>query len=222
MRRGGPRIPHPPCPPPAPRRLGQNRRRSFSHPSGHRDENRSTDLAGYDAPRRHLRRARSLSPRGPAHGTADGRNAGSVWRAGMVDRATNTAGIALGGATPKRSIEGLICLPKPALLERGNPRHRSRNGWTNSRPCGSLSTPSHYAAGGGCRGVLGVCGSIQAQLGAESVHIVNDGCACSGSSSVPARRINRCGRASDALVTGVPQFSQNRRCILLPLSARLE
>jgi len=51
--------------------------------------------------------------------------------------------------------------------------------------------------------------------------MVNDGFAFSGSSSVPALRINRCGRASDMLVTGVPHCSQNRRCILLPLSATL-
>jgi hypothetical protein len=76
--------------------------------------------------------------------------------------------------------------------------------------------------GGGCRGVVGMRWSIHAQLGAESVHIVSDGRATSGSSSVPARRINKCGRASEALVTGVPQRSQNWRCILLPLSAKLE
>jgi hypothetical protein len=63
---------------------------------------------------------------------------------------------------------------------------------------------------------------MHAQEGAESVQIVSDGFAISGSSSVPALRIVRCGRASDALVTGVPQRSQNCRCMRLPLSAMLE
>jgi len=40
---------------------------------------------------------------------------------------------------------------------------------------------------------------MHAQDGAESVQIVSDGVASSGSSNVPARRIVRCGRASEVL-----------------------
>jgi hypothetical protein len=62
---------------------------------------------------------------------------------------------------------------------------------------------------------------MQAQPGADSVHIVISGRATPGSSKVPARRISRFGRASVALLTGVPQAGQNRRRIVLPLSAVL-
>ena len=62
---------------------------------------------------------------------------------------------------------------------------------------------------------------MHAHEGAESVQIVSDGRANSGSSSVPARKMVRRGRASEELVTGVPQRSQNCRCIRLPLSAML-
>ena len=62
---------------------------------------------------------------------------------------------------------------------------------------------------------------MHAHAGAESVQIVVAGCTELGSSSVPARRINKWGRDSAALVTGVPQRSQNWRCIRLPLSAKL-
>jgi hypothetical protein len=76
-------------------------------------------------------------------------------------------------------------------------------------------------AGGGCRGVLGSVSLMHAHDGAESVQIVSEGRANSGSSRVPARRIIKCGRASDELVTGVPQRSQNCRRMRLPLSAIL-
>lgn len=52
--------------------------------------------------------------------------------------------------------------------------------------------------------------------------MVSSGRASSGLSNVPARKITKCGRASDELVTGVPQLSQNFLCIRLPLSAMLE
>jgi len=48
------------------------------------------------------------------------------------------------------------------------------------------------------------------------------GLATLGSSKVPTRTKIRCGRASDSLNMGVPQSGQNRRCIRLPLSAKLE
>ena len=62
---------------------------------------------------------------------------------------------------------------------------------------------------------------MHAQGGAESVQIVIAGFTTDGSSSVPARRIKRCGRLAAALVTGVPQRVQNCRVIRLPLSAAL-
>jgi hypothetical protein len=76
-------------------------------------------------------------------------------------------------------------------------------------------------AGGGCRGVLGSVSLMHAHDGAESVQIVSEGRANSGSSRVPARKIIKCWRASDELVIGVPQRSQNCRCMRLPLSAML-
>jgi hypothetical protein len=45
------------------------------------------------------------------------------------------------------------------------------------------------------------------------------GAAIEGWSSVPTRRITNCGRASDALVTGVPHAGQNPRCIVFPDAA---
>jgi hypothetical protein len=63
---------------------------------------------------------------------------------------------------------------------------------------------------------------MHAHVGAELVQMVSDGLAYSGSSSVPALRMISSGRRSDALVTGVPHFSQNLRCMWLPLSAILE
>lgn len=58
-----------------------------------------------------------------------------------------------------------------------------------------------------------------AHCGAESVQIAMAGAASDGWSSVPTRRITKFGRASDALVTGVPHVGQNPRCIVLPDSA---
>ena len=60
---------------------------------------------------------------------------------------------------------------------------------------------------------------MQAQLGAAAVQMVMAGRATSGSSRVPARTNTRCGRASLALNSWVPQTGQKRRCITLPLSA---
>ncbi len=40
-----------------------------------------------------------------------------------------------------------------------------------------------------------------------------------GSLNVPTRRITRCGRAFDALVTGVPHVEQNPRVIVFPDAA---
>jgi hypothetical protein len=64
-----------------------------------------------------------------------------------------------------------------------------------------------HATGGGWRGLLGSAASMQAHAGAESVQIVIAGFAMPGSSSVPARRISRCGRALEALVTGVGKIT---------------
>lgn len=49
----------------------------------------------------------------------------------------------------------------------------------------------HHPAGGGCPGVLGSESSMHAHEGADSVQIVSDGFASSGSSKVPARKIVR-------------------------------
>src|SRR6476646_5879059 len=63
---------------------------------------------------------------------------------------------------------------------------------------------------------------MQAQRGADDVQIDIAGFARSGSSNVPTRTKIRCGRTSASLKSGVPHAGQNRRCILLPLSATLE
>src|SRR3954468_16507371 len=76
-------------------------------------------------------------------------------------------------------------------------------------------------AGGGCSAKLGKPASTHAHDGALLVQIVAAGLAISGSSSVPARTKIRCGRTSASLNRWVPQVGQKRRCILLPLSARL-
>ena len=76
--------------------------------------------------------------------------------------------------------------------------------------------------GGGCPSTYGIPASIDAQDGALRVQIVIIGLAISGSSSVPKRIVSRCGRASDCVVTGVPHCGQKRRCMRLPLAARLE
>ena len=60
---------------------------------------------------------------------------------------------------------------------------------------------------------------MHAHVGACAVHIVAAGWATSGLSNVPARTKIRCGRDSASLKSCVPQMRQNRRCILLPLSA---
>src|SRR5215471_6249968 len=62
---------------------------------------------------------------------------------------------------------------------------------------------------------------MQAQVGALEVQIVIAGLTSSRSSSVPARTKIRCGRDSASLNIGVPHDEQKRRCITLPLSARL-
>ncbi len=78
-----------------------------------------------------------------------------------------------------------------------------------------------HPAGGGCRATLGTLSLTHAQVGACDVHMVTDGFAISGSSSVPARTKIRLGRASAALNSGVPQAAQKLRHITLPLSATL-
>lgn len=62
---------------------------------------------------------------------------------------------------------------------------------------------------------------MHAHRGALAVQIVAAGWARSGSSKVPTRTNTRCGRDSASLNICVPQTGQNRRCILLPLSAVL-
>ena len=69
--------------------------------------------------------------------------------------------------------------------------------------------------------MVGMRGSIGAQLGALDAQIVISGRAISELSSVPARMVKRYGRASDCVATGVPHFGRKRRCMRLPLSALL-
>jgi hypothetical protein len=78
-----------------------------------------------------------------------------------------------------------------------------------------------YAAGGACPSRSGIRSSMHAQLGACETQIVVAGLAISRSSRVPLRTNTRCGRASAALNTCVPQVGQKLRCITLPLSATL-
>jgi hypothetical protein len=63
--------------------------------------------------------------------------------------------------------------------------------------------------------------SMQAHAGALDVQMDADGFTAEGLSRVPTRRMTRCGRASDALTTGVPQTGQNFRIMRLPESALL-
>lgn len=85
----------------------------------------------------------------------------------------------------------------------------------------STQTLHGYAAGGGWCSTRGSSASMQAQRGALDVQMVIAGLARLGSSKLPTRTKIKCGRASASLNRGVPQVEQNRRCIRLPLSARL-
>ena len=78
-----------------------------------------------------------------------------------------------------------------------------------------------YPTGGGWPSKVGRLASQQAQAGAMSVQITALGRTRLVSSSVPALRNTRCGRDSASLNRCVPHSGQKRRCIRLPLSARL-
>jgi len=73
-------------------------------------------------------------------------------------------------------------------------------------------------AGGGCCSACVNFSWKSSHDGAELVRIVSDGRAIPETSSAPACGIIRWVRASDALVAGVLQRSQNGQRICLPLS----
>src|SRR5579871_1818085 len=65
----------------------------------------------------------------------------------------------------------------------------------------------------------GTAGSMEAQLGAEEVHMVTLGRAHSGSSRVPTRIKITPGKAADVATMCVPHLAQNLLATTDPLSA---
>lgn len=75
--------------------------------------------------------------------------------------------------------------------------------------------------GTGCRSTCSSAGSRQAHVGALLVQMFIVGLTDEGSSSAPTRTTVNCGRADELANSDEPQVGQNRRRMVLPLSAVL-
>jgi hypothetical protein len=145
---------------------------------------------------------------------------------GKISQCSRAADIAVIPANANRragvfSIHGHSRASRKSLEIRENKTH----------PCkmllhGRLLRPRRgirwgQAMGGGCPACCASDSSIQAHAGACVVQMVALGAASAVSSSAPLRTMMRCGLASEALKSCVPQAVQKRRCITLPLAAML-